>query len=86
MTESQQPTPSVPEVARRVFAVERLELVERYAELYRTPYGPKTERDALSAQVHRMIDRTPRRRDALAPRFRRAQPQKQQKAEQLSMW
>jgi DNA repair photolyase len=62
------------------------ELVERYTELYRKPYGPKAERDAISAQVHRMIDRTPRRRGALAPRFRRSHTPKEQKAEQLSMW
>jgi DNA repair photolyase len=48
------------------------ELVERYTELYRTPYGPKAEREAISKQVNALIDRTPGRRNALAPRFRRA--------------
>jgi 16S rRNA (guanine527-N7)-methyltransferase len=33
VTESQQPTPSAPEVARRVFAVDRLPLAERFAAL-----------------------------------------------------
>jgi DNA repair photolyase len=65
---------------------EHPELVERYADLYRKPYGPKAERDALSSRVHRIIDRTPRRRDALAPRFRRPRRPQQQEAEQLSMW
>ena len=37
------------------------DLVDRYAELYRTPYGPKAEREAISKQVHTLIDRTPRR-------------------------
>jgi DNA repair photolyase len=61
------------------------ELVERYTELYQKPYGPKAERDAISSQVHRMIDRTPRRPGVLAPRFRKSRPPQQKKAEQLKM-
>jgi len=61
------------------------ELVARYTELYQNPYGPNAERDAISSQVHRMIDRTPRRPGVLAPRFRKPRPPQQKKAEQLKM-
>jgi hypothetical protein len=63
------------------------DLVERYAELYRTPYGPKAEREVISKQVHALIDRTPRPRGALAPRFRRpASRVRSQQPEQPALW
>jgi DNA repair photolyase len=63
------------------------DLVDRYAELYRTPYGPKAQRDAISKQVHTLIDRTPRPRGALAPRFRRPPARSQaQPTEQPALW
>ena len=63
------------------------DLVDQYAELYRTPYGPKAEREAISKQVHTLIDRTPRPRGALAPRFRRPPGRTQpQPTEQPALW
>jgi DNA repair photolyase len=62
------------------------DLVDRYAELYRTPYGPKAEREALTKRVHALIDRTPRRPDALAARFRRPAARRERAAEQPSLW
>ena len=60
------------------------DLVDRYAELYRTPYGPKAEREAISRQVHTLIDRTPRRAGALAPRFRRPPARTQRAADRAA--
>ena len=63
------------------------DLVDRYAELYRTPYGPKSERAAISQQVHGLIDRSPRRRGGLAPRFRSPSARtRSQPAEQPALW
>jgi DNA repair photolyase len=63
------------------------DLVERYAQLYRTPYGPKAEREAISQQVHALVDRTPRRAGALAPRFRRPPARAEaQPTEQPALW
>jgi DNA repair photolyase len=63
------------------------DLVERYVQLYRNPYGPKAEREAISKQVRALTDRTPRRRGALAPRFgRAAAAPKAGSAEQPALW
>lgn len=48
------------------------DLVERYQQLYRTPYGPKAERDALSRRVHSYIDGHGRPRRPSSNRFRSA--------------
>ena len=47
------------------------DLVERYEQLYRTPYGPKAERDAMSRRVHSFVDAHGRPPSA-AHRFRSA--------------
>jgi DNA repair photolyase len=62
------------------------DLMDRYQQLYRTPYGPKAERETISRHVHALIDGTPRRRDALAPRFRRPAAPRERAAEQPSLW
>ncbi len=62
------------------------DLVDRYTALYRTPYGPKAEREQISRQVHALLDCTPRRRGALAPRFRRPAAPRERAVEQPSLW
>jgi DNA repair photolyase len=51
---------------------QHLDLVERYEQLYRTPYGPKAEREAVSRQVHSFVDAHGRPRPTAANRFRSA--------------
>ena len=50
------------------------DLVERYEQLYRTPYGPKTAREAISRQVHSFVDAHGRPPPTAANRFRSARP------------
>ncbi len=52
------------------------DLVERYEQLYRTPYGPKAERAAVSRRVHSYVDAHGRQRPASAHRFRGARPKR----------
>ena len=52
------------------------DLVERYEQLYRTPYGPKAERDAVSRRVHSFVDAHGRPRPTAAHRFRSARPKR----------
>jgi DNA repair photolyase len=63
------------------------DLVERYAGLYRTPYGPKRERDAIARRVHALVDARGRPRGAITPRFgRRDRRAPLREAVQQQLW
>ena len=65
------------------------DLVARYERMYRTPYGPKTERDAIRDRVRSAAaGREPGASPATAPRFRRSngRPRGASPPEQLSLW
>jgi DNA repair photolyase len=63
------------------------DLVERYERLYRTPYGPKAERDALTRRVHAFIDERGRPQRAATLRFRSAAPRtRAPEAVQPKLW
>ena len=65
------------------------DLVARYERMYRTPYGPKTERDAIRDRVRSVAaGREPGASPATAPRFRRSNGSARGAGapEQLSLW
>ena len=65
------------------------DLVARYERMYRTPYGPKTERDAIRDRVRSAAaGREPGASPATAQRFRRSngRPRGASPPEQLSLW
>jgi DNA repair photolyase len=64
------------------------DLVERYQRMYRTPYGPKTERDGIGDRVRSYAaGREPGPSRATAPRFRRRTPEGSGSVpQQLSLW
>lgn len=69
------------------------DLVPRYRELYRQPYGPKSERDRLGARVGELVrtarQRWPARETKQIPRghrFRRGAREGRDRAEQASLW
>ncbi len=61
------------------------ELVDRYRDLYRTPYGPKTVRARLSSQVRSMDGGRVRRKGSARPDAPRA-PEAGSASVQTSLW
>jgi DNA repair photolyase len=63
------------------------DLVDRYEQLYRTPYGPKSARTALSKRVHSYIDANGGPRRAASNRFRSSPPkQRGPEPTQAQLW
>jgi DNA repair photolyase len=68
------------------------DLVDRYERMYRTPYGPKSERDGIARTVRSFASgRRPSQARTPAPRFRppsngRGRAATDPSAEQLSLW
>jgi DNA repair photolyase len=63
------------------------DLVQRYEGLYRTPYGPKGERDTIARRVHGFVDARGRPRGAPTLRFgRRERDTPERTAVQQQLW
>jgi DNA repair photolyase len=63
------------------------DLVERYEQLYRRPYGPRAERDAVSKRVRALVDAHGRPRPAASHRFRSSSSkQRGPEATQAQLW
>jgi DNA repair photolyase len=62
------------------------DLVERYRRLYRTPYGPKADRERLTNRVRALTRGRLPGHAPVSERFRRARPAAEARETQLQLW